>query len=179
MDAWKDQFHFTRSERNGIIFLSVLLMLTFFFPHIYIHLFTKEEATDFTEFKAEVEAFYDSYKPPEKNNSYAYNSRKNYKEYDKNKSSSYYKKKEKTAGGKRETRLFTFNPNTATYKELTTLGLSSKTANTLINFREKGGKFYKKEDLKKVYGLRESDYGRLEKLNQNLKSSIFHSTRIQ
>ncbi len=169
MDAWKDQFHFTRSERNGVVGLSVLIVLTFFFPHVYIHFFSKNEPTDFTEFKAEVEAFYDSYEPPEKTKSYAYNSRNYYKNddknsdnYDKKYSSSYYKKKEKTASGKRETRLFSFNPNTATYQELTTLGLSGKTANILINFREKGGKFYKKEDLKKVYGLQESDYERLE-----------------
>ena len=41
------------------------------------------------------------------------------------------------------------------------LGLSARTAQTVLNFRAKGGKFYKKEDLKKVYGLREEDYGRL------------------
>ncbi len=169
MDAWKDQLHFTRSERNGVIALSVLIVLTFFFPHVYIYFMSNEEPTDFTEFKAEVEAFYDSYEPPEKGDSYAYNSRNYYKDSDdnykrnsnKNYSSSYYKKKEKTASGKRKTRLFPFNPNTATYQELTTLGLSGKTANILINFREKGGKFYKKEDLKKVYGLQESDYERL------------------
>jgi len=173
MDSWKDQFHFTRSERRGIIALSVLIVLTFFFPHVYIYFLPEEEPVDFTEFKAEVEAFYDSYEEPEKTKSYAYNSRNYYKSYDdyddkydnnydRDYSSSNYKKKEKKTYTKPETRLFSFNPNTATYKELTTLGLSGKTANILINFREKGGKFYKKQDLKKVYGLKESDYERLE-----------------
>ncbi len=169
MDSWKDQFHFTRTERRGVIGLSVLIVLTFFFPHVYIYFLPEEEPTDFTEFEAQVEAFYDAYEPP-KTKPYAYNSRNNYKNYDdkyndnydRNYSSSNYKKKEKTTYTKSETRLFSFNPNTATYKELTTLGLSGKTANTLINFREKGGKFYKKEDLKKVYGIKEADYERLE-----------------
>jgi len=166
MDSWKDQFHFTRTERRGVVALSVLIVLTFFFPHVYIYFLPEEEPTDFTEFKAEVEAFYDTYEPP-KTKPYAYNSRKNYgdkydKNYDRNYSSSKYKKKEKKTYEKPEIRLFSFNPNTATYKELTTLGLSGKAANTLINFREKGGKFYKKQDLKKVYGIKAADYDRLE-----------------
>ena len=58
--------------------------------------------------------------------------------------------------------LFSFNPNTANMETLTTLGLSPKVANTLIHFREKGGQFLQKEDLKKVYGLKTDDYMRLE-----------------
>lgn len=58
--------------------------------------------------------------------------------------------------------LFNFDPNTADRKDLIRLGLSPKTAGTLISYREKGGRFHKKEDLKKIYGLREQDYRRLE-----------------
>lgn len=55
-----------------------------------------------------------------------------------------------------------FNPNTASLEELTQLGIPKYTAQTLINFRNKGGQFYTKKDLLKVYGFRESDYNRLE-----------------
>lgn len=58
--------------------------------------------------------------------------------------------------------LFAFDPNTAALEDLTRLGLSSKTAGTLIRYREKGGVFRLKADLKKVYGIREQDYKRLE-----------------
>ena len=153
--SWKDQLHFTRSERNGVIGLSVLILLTFFFPHVYIYFLPEEEPTDFTELKAQVEAFYESYEP-ERAKPYAYNKRDSY-------NNSSYKKKEKTSKYKPKIKLFSFDPNTANYKQLTTLGLSGKAANTLINFREKGGKFYKKQDLKKVYGINEADYDRLEK----------------
>ncbi|PHN07190.1 ComEA family DNA-binding protein [Flavilitoribacter nigricans] len=57
---------------------------------------------------------------------------------------------------------FPFDPNAATYRELVRLGLPEKTAATLIRYREKGGTFRKKEDMKKIYGLREQDYQRLE-----------------
>ncbi len=51
-----------------------------------------------------------------------------------------------------------FNPNHATAKDMMRAGLPAKVANTIVNYTKKGGKFYKKEDLKKIYGLRESDY---------------------
>lgn len=49
--------------------------------------------------------------------------------------------------------LFPFNPNTASYDTLILLGLSQQEAATLISYREKGGRFRRPSDLKKVYGL--------------------------
>ncbi len=59
-------------------------------------------------------------------------------------------------------RLFPFDPNTAIETELRQLGLSDRVIRTMLNYREKGGRFRHKEDLKKIYGLREADYNRLE-----------------
>lgn len=59
-------------------------------------------------------------------------------------------------------RLFSFNPNTVSKNELIELGISEKTAGNLINYRIKGGKFYQKEDIQKIYGFKESDYERLK-----------------
>jgi len=50
---------------------------------------------------------------------------------------------------------FNFDPNTASYDTLIKLGLASKEANTLINYRKKGGKFRKPADIKKIYGIEE------------------------
>ena len=58
--------------------------------------------------------------------------------------------------------LFNFDPNTISQEELIRLGISQKVANTIINYRNKGGQFRAKEDLKKIYGLQEKDYLRLE-----------------
>ncbi len=57
--------------------------------------------------------------------------------------------------------LFDFDPNTISKEKLIDLGLSPIVANTFINFRRKGFKFREKEDLKKVYGIKETDYQRL------------------
>ncbi|HWY13486.1 MAG TPA: helix-hairpin-helix domain-containing protein [Bacteroidia bacterium] len=58
--------------------------------------------------------------------------------------------------------LFVFNPNTVTKEQLAELGFTEKASNTFINYRNKGAHFTKKEDLKKVYGISEEFYAKIE-----------------
>ena len=58
--------------------------------------------------------------------------------------------------------LFIFNPNKVSIEQLELLGFKNKQAATLINYREKGGVFYKKEDFKKVYSVTDKMYDKLE-----------------
>lgn len=58
--------------------------------------------------------------------------------------------------------LFVFNPNTVSKEQLVKLGFKEKTANTFINYRNKGAHFNKKEDVKKVYGVNEELYSKIE-----------------
>ncbi len=58
--------------------------------------------------------------------------------------------------------LFVFNPNTVSKDQLVKLGFKEKTANTFINYRNKGAHFNKKEDVKKVYGVTEELYSTIE-----------------
>jgi DNA uptake protein ComE-like DNA-binding protein len=60
-----------------------------------------------------------------------------------------------------ETDLFFFDPNQVNKSELISLGLPAQLANRLINYRSKGGRFYCKEDLRKVYGMRKECYNRI------------------
>lgn len=55
-----------------------------------------------------------------------------------------------------------FDPNTASVEALTTLGLTPAVARTIIRYREKGGRFFQPEDLRKIYTLSEADYTRLQ-----------------
>jgi len=57
---------------------------------------------------------------------------------------------------------FVFNPNTLTAEEAKALGFSEKLSATLVNFRNKGGRFYKAQDLKKLYGMSPELYAALE-----------------
>jgi competence protein ComEA len=56
---------------------------------------------------------------------------------------------------------FAFDPNKATQEELTSLGIPSRTAGGIVNYRNKGGKFRVKSDLKKMYGLDTNLYASL------------------
>lgn len=149
---WRSDF--SQFQLNCAKALSALIVIVFLSPHIHYHFFYKKEQMDFGEFEVQVEAFYEEYDPPKMKHYYKSDTQK--WKSDKNQD------ERKTERKKTASRPFPFDPNTASFKELTSLGLSKKVANTLINFRKKGGKFYKKTDLKKVYGLDEEDYDRLE-----------------
>lgn len=58
--------------------------------------------------------------------------------------------------------LFPFDPNHLSEDSLLLLGFSGRLAHTLENYRKKGGRFRKKEDLLSIYGLKEELYLRLE-----------------
>jgi competence protein ComEA len=51
------------------------------------------------------------------------------------------------------TRKFHFNPNEVSIAEMQSLGFSNKLAERISNYRAKGGKFYKAEDLFKIWGI--------------------------
>jgi DNA uptake protein ComE-like DNA-binding protein len=59
-------------------------------------------------------------------------------------------------------RLFPFNPNTITTEQWQQLGLPRWLAERIGKYRAKGGKFRKKEDLKRIYDFPEETYDRLE-----------------
>lgn len=53
---------------------------------------------------------------------------------------------------------FLFDPNTASSEELLSLGLSPKSVNGILEYREKDWKFYKPEDLMRVRDITEEEY---------------------
>lgn len=73
---------------------------------------------------------------------------------------------------------FVFNPNTVSEEDAQKLGFSKKLSATLIKFRNKGGKFFKPEDLKKLYGLSPKLYEELESyiLIPNTKKEYKHDS---
>lgn len=140
-----EYMYLTRQERNGLFVVIFISSLIAFAPLIY-SFFGEKRVTDFSQFLNEIEVFQQADISPQsfaftKNNSFNSPSEKQFD-------------------------LFYFDPNTASKEDFITLGLSSKTAQTIINFRSKGAKFFKKEDFKKVYGLKKSDYERLQSFIQ-------------
>lgn len=131
----KDYAHFTKAQVKGIFVLASITLLFFVLPKINSK-FATQEVTDFSEIKAEITEFETAL---EKQNTDLPES------------------KEKRSNAI----LFNFDPNTVSKENLVALGLPASVATTFVNFRNKGFKFYKKEDLKRVYGIKETDYERL------------------
>lgn len=63
---------------------------------------------------------------------------------------------------RRRIETFRFNPNTVSVEELQRLGFSPKQAASIDNYRQKGGRFRRKEDFAKSYVVADSVYRRLE-----------------
>ncbi len=63
---------------------------------------------------------------------------------------------------KRVVENFKFDPNTASYADFERLGLGGRTAQSILNYRSKGGVFRKKADFSKIFTLDPADFARLE-----------------
>ena len=57
---------------------------------------------------------------------------------------------------------FPFNPNTITEEEWLRMGLTDRQVRGIMNYRAKGGKFYSKNDVAKLYTISEEEFAQLE-----------------
>ena len=133
-------FHFNKQERNGVfvlgIIISVLIIVRMCLP-----LFVHQDNVQFITI----------------------NSTTNNDEVKGNKQSNTFSKNESELSTTTiSVEKFVFNPNTISAEDAYKLGFSKKLSATLINFRNKGGKFFKPDDLKKLYGLSPKLFEELE-----------------
>lgn len=78
--------------------------------------------------------------------------------------------------------LFVFDPNTVSFEQLLALGFNEKNAGVFLKFRNRGFVFKQKEDLKKVYGVSDYLYGKLEpyiKIEPKIKSKAIVTVTAQ
>jgi competence protein ComEA len=146
----KDYFSFNKSERNGMIILLIILLLVIVLPFLF-PFFINDEKTDLTQFKKEIDEFEKSLK---KNEAADFHDTTYAKDFD------YSNIDHSTA----EVQLhpFVFDPNGLSEEKWKEIGLTDKQIKTIKNYEAKGGKFYDKEDLKKMYCISESEYEVLE-----------------
>lgn len=152
----KDAFYFTKSEVRGILMLSVFILLVSAAPYIYQRIQPASTETWVTtqlidSLDQKVEYSRRQYTP-------------RYTDYSKsNKQYTSYPKKEKKKAKKPvEIILTDFDPNTADRQTLLSLGLPERVVGRLQNYRSKGGRFYKSQDLAKIYGIEPDLFETLE-----------------
>jgi competence protein ComEA len=137
-EQFKDFFYFSRGEKNGIIVLLALLVILIAYPYIAETVSDSKPSIN-KELKKELELFTQSLQKTEEPSN---NNRLNQyiiERYD-------------------SLKLFHFNPNTTSKENYKKLGLTEKQIKTINNYLSKGGKFYVKDDFRKIYGIRHQQY---------------------
>ena len=136
----RSYFSFSKKELNGIFVLFILMGLVLISPYLY-PLFVKDEKYDFESFRIEAERFRTS---------------ANKREWEQKKSSS------DTELSLVKPLYFEFDPNGLSDQYWLQLGLSVKQIRVIRNYELKGGRFFKKEDLKRIYSISTEQYKLLE-----------------
>ena len=142
-DGITDYFSISRYERNALIILAILIVGAILFNRFAPNIAGNDNFNS-SRFIAEMDSF--------RSNLDEAGSNGDYKHKD--------PIEEELSGQTIE--YFEFDPNTATKDEWLKLGISERVANTIDNYLEKGGHFYEKQDLKKIYGLSDRQYKKLE-----------------
>ena len=139
MKKWLiDTFDFSKREYNGLLYFALLSLVLFLFPYAYRYYYQNKNSYSEKEALAIQQlVLVDRYQKRtyEKSKFNPGNS-------DKFKKPTYYK----------------FDPNTAEVKDWQSFGLSPKQALSIVNYVKKGGKFYKPEDLKRMYTISPEKY---------------------
>jgi len=136
-------FSFTKKERRGIIFVMVALILAALAPRFF-YLFVKNEVVNANQFSTEIAALEARAAERKSFQVKSYESQNTFRRHYQN----------ETAITKER---FYFDPNTASENDWLRLGIKKKTAQTIQKYIAKGGKFYKPQDIQKIYGLSQKD----------------------
>jgi len=156
-----DYFSFSKRDRIGIYFILILIVAIYLLPRLFNSAQKVPIQADSTLLSSLDMAMIKSANYPREADTEA--SFPHYEHVNKND----FKK----------VKPFSFDPNTLSFDGWVKLGLSERTAKTIINYRNKGGKFYKPEDLKRIWGLPEGFYEHVA--NYISLSSSYQSTGFQ
>lgn len=161
MKEWlKDYFTFNQSEQRGLILLLGLLLLSILFNY-FSPLLVKEKNYNSDEFRAQVEAFL--------NDTLSVSA-----DFSQEWGDPFKKSKSEEHSGPENfaSHPFYFDPNQMSEEEWNKTGLDEQVIRNILKYRQKGGFFKRKEDLRKIYALELSAYKVLEPyiiINDELK----------
>lgn len=156
-------FNFTRKERNGTIFLLLIIFSIISIPFIY-PLFFKERifaadhpGEELAALKIQQKDSFDGYRSKTYNEpaGHAYFQSQKMNNNEPGGHSYFQSQKRNNNTSAEHGMLFHFDPNTISAFEWEKLGVKEKTIATIKNYLSKGGKFKKPEDIRKIWGLQE------------------------
>lgn len=149
-DSWKEYFTLSGRVRRGLLVLFGLMFIEIVVL-LYLHYKpTSAAKPDVDKFKKEIDAFYASPPPDSSGMKGEMNIA------DRGKSAPEVFTKPKTPP-----ELFHFNPNKLPESEWKRLGFSDRQIRSIKNYESKGGRFTRKEDVKKMYAIHEDEFNRI------------------
>lgn len=137
----KSYFGFSKKELNGLLIFCFLILLIAFAPSIYQY-FSPVQVFSYKKYQQEIDQFLASAKQQ--------------------RSYSYKQLKDQTEDRELEASYFDFDPNGLSESLWKKLGLSNRQIKTIKNYESKGGHFYHKEDVGKMYSIPAEQYAKLE-----------------
>jgi competence protein ComEA len=143
------ELELTKKDRIGFLALAVLVMVAIFLPGFFKNHYARQDLIRYdSAWTAELEQWM------------ATDSAEGVST--ERKSSTWRNPPSYTKTAERELRPFPFDPNTLDVKGWQALGLPDRTIRIILNYRNKGGRFRKKDDLAKIYGITAEQFGSLE-----------------
>lgn len=148
MNQLKDLFHFSRREQSAIVFLLLLVVFLLLFIGFNDRLIEKKQFSNLLSDSLirKGNQFSDVEEKFQKDTSYK----------------SFNSLQPERSASELTLTPFPFNPNKLPIEKWKKIGLSDRQIKTIKNYEAKGGKFYKKEDLAKIYSISQAEYEVLE-----------------
>lgn len=145
----KEYLIFTRKDRIGAAVVVAVVGGSVFLPKFFSREFSGPIVKPDTSMTLARDTLQE--REAEKRSAYRYRNETDNYRYEPSETKSF------TAG-----ELFRFDPNTATLNEWLRLGLNERTSKTILKYVSKGGKFYKPEDLMRIWSMPEGFYERVK-----------------
>jgi len=145
--------YFTRKEKRGALFLLILIALLCSIPFL-IAFWYGNEVSNHKNYGKEISQLNEQ-AAQQKNKPTSFEQRDDYKRRYPSHQKSVYTPTIKSV-------LYEFDPNTLDEEGWKKLGLRDKTIRTILNFRNKGGRFRSPDDVGKIWGLFPDEAERLK-----------------
>ena len=142
----KEYFNFNKGERNGILVVIAIIIIVLALPY-FIKVTQRDNNDEFLRFAKEIDLF-------EKSLKNAADSANEARRLD-------FQQMDRSVAENKLTP-FPFNPNLLPSEQWSRMGLKDWQIKVIKKYEAKGGKFYKKEDFKRMFCISPSEYEILE-----------------
>jgi competence protein ComEA len=141
-----DYFNFNKGERSGILTIIAVIIIVLLLPY-FIKVTKEDNSDEFLRFAKDIDLFEKSLKNAADSASEA--RRLDFQQMDR-------------SVAENKLTPFPFNPNLLPSEQWSKMGLKDWQIKVIKKYEEKGGKFYKKEDFKRMFCISPSEYEILE-----------------